>query len=122
MLIACDGGAFQPGMSEGIRGCSISFLNAAVEIDPSLQIVLLVVPHDDPRLVEGFSGVEPSWRWTNGRGVVPLEVFPEAAAVRIGVAFTTMNHHYRLGGSFDRAFNRVEAELRKRAGRLALSG
>ena len=41
MLIGYDGGAFQPGMSEAIRGCAIGFLNAAVEIDPSLEIVLV---------------------------------------------------------------------------------
>jgi glycosyltransferase involved in cell wall biosynthesis len=234
MLIACDGGAFQPGMSAGIRGCSIGFLNAAAALDPSFRVVLVadprlgeiapaaldpltvrpeviyaelspacetplrglltdnpdlrfivddiavptrrdgnwawydgppprrsftiasraarpcdtaanstdtrtlgvavnriviesaddtrrVVLHDDPHLTEGYSVAEPGWRWTTGRGVVPQRFFPDAAAVRVGVEFSTMNHRYRVGGSFDRAFNRIEAELRRRAGRLALS-
>jgi glycosyltransferase involved in cell wall biosynthesis len=232
MLIAFDGGAFQAGRSEGIRGCAIGLLNAAAQIDPSFRVVLVADPrlgairpeavarlqfepeivygeiaaggdppprglltdnpdirflvddtsvaaqceggwawydgppprrlfaiasraarpcdvgdssdlrplgvavaqiaiddrenpprlieYGDPQLEDGFYSPEGEWRWTTGRGVVPLALFPEAETVRVGVRLGP-GHRYRVGGSFDRAFNRLEAELRKRSHRLALS-
>ncbi len=44
MLIAYDGGAFQPGASAGLLNCTVGLLNAAGEVDPSVEFVLVADP------------------------------------------------------------------------------
>ncbi len=79
MLIAYDAGAFQQGISGGILNCAIGFLNAASQVDPSFEFVLIA----DPRI----GGVKPEFieRLTVRPDVIYAEIGPSYDPPRRGL-------------------------------------
>ncbi|MBU3890278.1 glycosyltransferase family 4 protein [Methylosinus sporium] len=79
---------------------------------------------DDARFVKGYHDAEAAWRWTDGRGEIPLELFPRADRVRIGVHIRQKLRYRLADGRFDRRFDAVAraAAEQRRASNLNLLG
>jgi hypothetical protein len=54
----------------------------------ALRIDGTVVPLSHPSLVEGWHGLEPDGRWTNGRAVIPEKLLNSTRSVDISLAAT----------------------------------
>jgi len=54
----------------------------------ALRIGGTEVPLGHPSLVEGWHGLEPDGRWTNGRAIIPETFFGQAGSVEISLAAT----------------------------------
>lgn len=103
------------GLDQRTLGISISRIT--VGAGSSISAISI----DDTRLREGFYSCEGGVRWTNGRALVPLELFPsEEDTVELALHVSSSLSYKRAFGIFDRSLRqfsdraeRADAQINK---------
>lgn len=72
-----------------------------------------LVPVRDHAISEGFEVPEPGYRWTNGRGRIPISMLAsESEEITISIEIAGAMTYQVMGGMFDARFNEIAENLR----------
>jgi glycosyltransferase involved in cell wall biosynthesis len=78
------------------------------------------ISYDCPDLSDGFHSPEAGYRWTTGRGIVPIALLPRAGVVCVALQILDTVPYRLSNGQFDRAFNEIHQRIAACSHRLAV--